>query len=464
MSNDAIVFAGLMPHAPVLVPSVAKELHAQVRRTLSALANAARHALAARPDTVLLISPHAPRSPHAFGLWQTPQLRGSFEQFGSDEDHVDLPLDRAFTDRLENEASRRGLPTWRISGKALDHGAAVPLAYLSAAGWTGPTVVVSLNQPGGGGLEEFGQAIAVTAEALGRRLAVIASGDLSHRLTASAPGGFHADGSRFDHTFIELLQSGTPGELRHLDPVLRDHASEDAVDSTRVALAAAGNTTPGRTVLSYEGPFGVGYGVAILFEDQATDPMVTAATAVHPMLSHPADLPRVARCAVLAQLNHDPDTPPFTAAGALATPRPVFVTLRRLNDQLRGCQGSETSTRCDLVQETWHQARRAAFEDSRFPPLRAEDLSRVRFSVSLLGPLEPVTSLAELNPARHGILVTGSGGHHALLLPALKGIDTPAEQLRAAKHKAGLRPEDTVDIRRFTTQTFQEPLPVDDRD
>jgi hypothetical protein len=72
-----IVFAGLMPHAPILVPGVGGESLFQARATATAMSTVAEHALAAQPDTVVLVSPHSPRQRGAFGLWSTPRLRGS---------------------------------------------------------------------------------------------------------------------------------------------------------------------------------------------------------------------------------------------------------------------------------------------------------------------------------------------------------------------------------------------------
>ena len=166
MRDKAIVFAGLMPHAPILVPGVGGGRVAQAKRTVSAMTKEAGQVVAANPGTVVLISPHSPRQSGAFGVWRTPRLRGSLGQFGSPEDRVDLPLDRPFADRLEQEIRQRGLRTWHITGEDLDHGATVPLVYLGAAGWKGPTVIVSLNHPGQGGLDALGQAIAAARYAL----------------------------------------------------------------------------------------------------------------------------------------------------------------------------------------------------------------------------------------------------------------------------------------------------------
>jgi aromatic ring-opening dioxygenase LigB subunit len=142
MEPEPIVFAGLMPHAPILVPGVGGVRLAEAASTARAMTAVAGRAVAARPETLVLISPHSPRRPGAFGLWRTRRLGGSLDRFGSPEDAVDLPLDRDFADRLEEDAKRAGLRTWEIPRGPLDHGAVVPLCYLRAAGWSGPTVIL----------------------------------------------------------------------------------------------------------------------------------------------------------------------------------------------------------------------------------------------------------------------------------------------------------------------------------
>ena len=315
--EERIEFAGLMPHAPILVPGVGRENLARVEGTAKAMDTVARHALATNPDTVVVISPHSPRRSGSFGIWDTPRLRGSFGRFGSPDDRVDLPLDGDFAHRLEIEARRRGLRTWRIAHEPLDHGALVPLSYLASIGWKGPTVVVGLNFPGEGGLDELGQAIAAAASGLGRRTAVIASGDMSHRLMPAAPAGYDPDAHRFDESFVDLLRKGEFGELRRIDPVLQDKAAEDVVDSTRVALAASGYRTTGHhEMLSYEGPFGVGYGVAILYERGVPDAERAGdAETLDKIVSRLEDLPAVARRAVEVRLQNGPERPPFCARG-----------------------------------------------------------------------------------------------------------------------------------------------------
>ena len=179
---------------------------------------------------------------------------------------VDLPSDESFARTIAEEARSRGVQVWRLRDTDLDHGATVPLWHLANAGWRGPTVLIGLNYPGEPGLTELGEAIAAAARRAGRRVAVVASGDMSHCLQPGAPAEFHPRAKEFDGKFIECLRAGDYRQLTRLDHELQELAAEDAVDSTIVAASAVNWSAHGREVLSYEGPFGVGYGVAILHQ------------------------------------------------------------------------------------------------------------------------------------------------------------------------------------------------------
>ena len=457
MVDGPIVFAGLMPHAPILVPGVGRERLAEVAATVQSMATVSSHAMAAQADTLVLISPHSPRQPGAFGLWQTRKLRGSLARFGSPESRVELPLDRAFAERLETAAAHRGLRTWSITGEPLDHGAMVPLCYLVSAGWKGPTLILGLNYTGDGGCDELGEAIAATARELNRRTAIIASGDMSHRLTTSAPCGYHPDAHRFDETFIALLQTGAFREIIRIDASLQELAAQDVTDSTTGALAATGYRTDGHAMLSYEGPFGVGYGVAILFEPEHSDRRGSTVEKAGRTLTRFTELPAVARCAVEAQFRDGSKMPRLRAAGDLTERHGVFVTLRTDEGALRGCRGTMQPVESDLVQETWRNAVATAFHDHRFPPVRAADLPHLRCSVSVLEELEPVASPEALDPAIYGVLVSAADGRKGGLLPAIAGIDSVEQQLAVARRKAGIAPDEWIGIQRFRARCFREP-------
>ena len=453
--SGRVVCAVLMPHAPILVPEVGGgERGRAASATRRAMRQAARCVLSHRPDALILISPHSPRWTRAFGFWADDPLEGSFAPFDAPEVGVSLPLGRSLSGAIEAEARARGLETWEISGQPLDHGALVPLWFLAEAGWSGPTVILGLNDPGEPGLTELGEAIAAAARASHGRAAIVASGDMSHRLTKDAPCGFHARAHEFDEAFVRCLRCGDYRKLKSLSPGLRGLAAEDAVDSTWIAASAADWKSDGHQVLGYEGPFGVGYGVAILFEEShkllSEDQTETGGS------SEGAVLPGLARRSVEAALLGLSEPTPEPAGGYLAARRGVFVTIRRRDGALRGCIGTIEAAAPSLVAETWRNARLAAEEDPRFSPVVSDELDGLRFEVSVLHPREEISSEAELDPRRYGVIVSAADGRRGLLLPGIPGIRTAEEQVRFAREKGGIGPHEPVTLHRFQVDHFEE--------
>jgi len=255
-----IVFAGLMPHAPVLIPEVGQGREREAGQVVDAMRELSRRALASQPDRLVIVSPHTPRRRRAFGLWSEERIQGDLRQFRCPEVSIDLPADPELGGRLQSL-------TWPIRDEALDHGASVPLYFLTRAGWEGPTTLLSLNYPGEGGLLEFGGVILEAVAACPGRAVFIASGDMSHALQPGAPAGFHPRAREFDATFVDLIKSARYHDLTAIDPGLLRIAAEDVVDSTLLAAAAVDWRTRGHEFLAYQGPFGVGYSVAVLYSE-----------------------------------------------------------------------------------------------------------------------------------------------------------------------------------------------------
>lgn len=96
------------------------------------------------------------------------------------------------------------------------------------------------------------------------QVAWIASGDMSHKLSKDGPYGLHPSGPEFDRKFIELLKSKNVSGILHLDERLVEEAGECGLRSFCMLLGALEESkiywSP--KILSYEGPFGVGYLVA----------------------------------------------------------------------------------------------------------------------------------------------------------------------------------------------------------
>ena len=452
-----VVCAVLMPHAPILVPEVGGPRGSAAAASVRAMRAAAACVVNHHPEALVLISPHSPRQSSAFGVWADNPLQGTFAEFNASHAGVSLPLDHMLAQAIAAAAHIRGLATWPIHRCPLDHGALVPLWFLAEAGWAGPTVILSLNYPKADGLISLGESIAAATSALPRRVAFVASGDLSHRLTSDAPCGFHPQARRFDETFIELIRAGNYRQIETIAPKLRERAAEDAVDSTLIAAAAANWQTTGHQVLNYEGPFGVGYGVAILFAGKT--PAAAAKSSGSDLAKNEGNiLPAVARRSVETALSGKSENPAAPTGSYLGTSGGVFVTIRRARDgRLRGCIGTVRPACANLVAETWRNARLAALRDDRFAPVKVDELAGLRFEVSVLHPPEEIVSVAELDPARYGVIVSTDDGRHGLLLPGIEEIKTAEEQVHFARQKGCIKPDEPATLQRFQVDHFEEP-------
>lgn len=125
----------------------------------------------------------------------------------------------------------------------------------------------------------------------------------------------------------------------------------------------------------------------------------------------------------------------------------VFVSIKKAG-QLRGCIGTIQAVRGSIAEEIVENAVSASVRDPRFTPVREEELAQLSISVDVLGELEPVASLAQLDVKRYGVVVT-KGRRRGLLLPNLEGVDTVEQQVAIAMEKAGIGSDETVELERF---------------
>lgn len=130
----------------------------------------------------------------------------------------------------------------------------------------------------------------------------------------------------------------------------------------------------------------------------------------------------------------------------------VFVCLKK-GGELRGCIGTYLPSCDSVATETITNAISAATKDPRFQPVREDELDKLAYSVDVLSCPEKVSSVAELDPRKYGIIVI-SGFRRGLLLPDLEGVDTVEDQLRITKMKAGILPHEEVEIYRFEVKRY----------
>lgn len=462
---SSIVFSGIAPHPPIMVPEVGRESIAGVRGSIEAMAEFSRRLIESGAGTLVLISPHAPLEHRAFVAYQAPELSGDFAAFRAPSAGVRAPLDEDLLKMIAGKAAHQNLEVVSIGDCDLDHGTAVPLYFLQHYGWTGKLVALGYSFLSNEDHLRFGDCVRQAVDQVGRPVAFIASGDLSHRLKPEAPAGYNPIAHLFDEEVIDALRSNCPERIINIDQDLRRVAGECGYRSLLVAFGVTRDLPRACDVLHYEAPFGVGYLVAQFTNNRSSG--TAKEEEESEMADHDerandrseAELPALVRRAVEtfvltgAQL-----TPPAAASIVLSQRAACFVSIKTLSGELRGCIGTIEPAKATLSEELIANAISAATRDPRFPPVSASELPHLRYSIDILSPPEP-TRFEELDPAVYGVIVEDESGlHRGLLLPDIDGVDTAAKQVEIAARKAGITPGKPLKLSRFRVARFAESL------
>jgi AmmeMemoRadiSam system protein A/AmmeMemoRadiSam system protein B len=429
-----------------MVPEVGRESIASVVDSIAAMAELTRRVIDSGAETIILISPHAPLEVDSFVAYEGPEVTADFSNFSAPEIFFTAPVDEELLSAIRKAAASQNFEVTALREHDLDHGTAVPLYFLQRNGFHGRVVTLGYSFLSNEDHLRFGSCIRKAVEEVGRRVAFIASGDLSHRLKPRAPAGYNPNAQEFDDQVVAALRSNLPQRIVGIDYSLRRLAGECGYRSMLVAIGACSDLPVSCEVLSYEAPFGVGYLVAQL-TNQGKLAEENDETA----------LPELARKAVETFIRSgNMFTPPEANAGLLASPAPCFVCLKTLDGELRGCIGTIEPARETLAEEIVANAISAAINDPRFDPVTAAELSNLRYSVDVLFPAEPA-EMKDLDPRVFGVIVEDEGGsRRGLLLPDIAGIDNAEQQVEIATRKAGIGPDERVRLSRFKVERFGE--------
>jgi MEMO1 family protein len=244
------------PHPPLLIPAVGGENRLRVQATIEAMEGLA--AQIGDVDLAIVVSPHTPGFARAAGVRTPAALGGDFGAFRCPEVGVEIDNDVEFVERLLVGAAASDAPDIApLDDGELDHGVLVPLFFLTARRLVNLSVARDYEVH-----KRLGLLLRETADELGREALFVASGDLSHRLQPGAPAGYDPRGAEFDAAVVELFARGDLDGLSRLDPELVQAAGECGLRSFIALGAFLGDDSAPARVLSYEGPFGVGYAVA----------------------------------------------------------------------------------------------------------------------------------------------------------------------------------------------------------
>ncbi|SJZ99094.1 AmmeMemoRadiSam system protein A [Selenihalanaerobacter shriftii] len=469
---SGIVFAGLSPHPPILIPEIGNENLQEIEDTREGMKRFAKRVKDSNPDLVITISPHGPVFSDAISIMNTQELKGDFGQFGFPELELNYELQEEMVEEIVKVTKQEDITVARIDKSTarkfeinpkLDHGALVPLYYLAEADVEDiPIIPITMGMLPYEELYKFGKIIQLIAMKLEYRVAIIASGDLSHRLTPDAPAGYNSQAKEFDKKLVQALKEDKIEDIFNLDQQLIEKAGECGLRPIIIMLGAIDGLDVSNELLSYEGPFGVGYGV-LTYEIEGEDEdrrqldqlLADRNAKLKQVREEESKLVKLARKAVEKYaLNREKILPPEDLTPQMQKEAGVFVSIKK-HGQLRGCIGTTEPVQENIAKEIIRNSLSAGFNDPRFEEVNLNELDDLIYTVDILEEPESIDSLDELDPQKFGVIVD-KGQNSGLLLPRLEGVDTVEKQVEIAKRKAGLSPtEDDIELKRFKVTRYK---------
>jgi AmmeMemoRadiSam system protein B len=275
-----LTYGCIVPHSPNLIPQVGLHRTNVAAKTREAMEELGMIIGERRPKACVIVSPHSPFLPEAFGVWEAGRLKGTMARFQAPDVTVCVDVAIDLAEAIVDTANRMELPIGRIKRDwELDRGVTVPALYLLRTDEV-QVVPVSISMLGWEEHWLFGTAVAKAAQQVFGEVAIVASANLSHRVTEDAPHGYSPSGAQFDGLIRDAVARGQLREFLDIPQDLCREASECGMASLLVLGGAFdGEVVDGR-VLSYETPFGIGYLVGeVSLSDKSALPLRMTASA-----------------------------------------------------------------------------------------------------------------------------------------------------------------------------------------
>lgn len=451
-----------VPHPPIILPEIGRGEEKKIQKTIDAYDTVMKAAADLNPDTLVITSPHAELYLDYFHIAPGSRGRGDFSQFRAPQVQIAVDYDTTLASLIADDARKAGIPAGFEGERnpALDHATIIPLYFFRKYRPLDQVKVVRIGLSGFPADVHYklGQCIRRAVDQLGRRVVSIASGDLSHKLLPEGPYGAVPEGPVFDRACTECLEKGDFLRLLTLDDSLCTRAAECGLRSFWIMTGAWDGVALKSRLLSYEGPFGVGYGVAS-FYPEGPDPsrqfllplLQYQKKQKEERIAHEDPYVKLARLSVETFVKTgEPARLPAQLPDEMRTTRAgAFVSLH-LHGQLRGCIGTISPVRSCVAEEILQNGISAATRDPRFPPVQPWELSDLEYNVDVLGKPEPVADASQLDPKKYGVIVKSSCDERkGLLLPDLDGVDTTAEQISIARQKGNIGAREPIELYRF---------------
>ena len=253
-----LVFSTYVPYLPIVIGKGDEEREEKLKNTLKAIKEVERELYASKPDVVIVIGKHGDMLPEAYTASMSIDFKTSFHELGDFETTMSLKGDIGSLQRIKEDVMSQ-FPFVLFSEEQLPYTISSPLQNLMGNLKNTPIIPIYYSLRDNADHYEFGKKLRDVIEGLGKRVAVVAAGNLSHCVTKEGPGRFKNEGKDFDEAVLAALNKQTDKKIIKLDEKMTKKAQECGLRSLLIILGLISDHNYNTEILEYEYPFGVGY-------------------------------------------------------------------------------------------------------------------------------------------------------------------------------------------------------------
>ena len=457
----SIKAAYITPHPPLIFPEIGGGQENEIQSTINSMERMAGEIAEIAPETIIIISPHSIMYSDYIHVSPGKYATGDMSQFKAPQIIIDVEYDMDFVQDLETISEQSGISAGTLGEKdsRLDHATMIPIRFINEKYSDYKAVRIAPAGISYDELYEFGKIIKHIADESDKDTVIIASGDLSHKLNDKGPYGYAKEGPEFDKLIAEAIRTANFNIFMDIDPSFEEKAADCGLRAFIIMAGALDKTDVNSELLSYEGPFGVGYAVGKFLPERPNKNrdfqeiyLENQKEKIKLQRAKEDDYVTLARQTVeeLA-MNYKEYKPDYELPKSMKIEKAgVFVSIKK-DGELRGCIGTTGPVTENVGEEIIRNAISASSQDPRFPPVVKSELNRLSYSVDVLKPPEQISDKSMLDPQKYGVIVT-LGNKKGLLLPNLDGVDSVDDQIQIAMQKAGIPMSDIDEI---SLQRFQ---------
>ena len=454
----SIIKSFVVPHPPLAVKEVGRGREEEIKITIESYKKVAKEIAKIKPETIIITTPHTVLYNDYFHISPGSMATGSFKKFGATEVSFNELYDEELVKELDNYCKEINFPagTKGEIDKELDHGTMVPLYFIEKEYKNFKIVRIGLSNLSYLDHYKFGQIINKIINKLNRKVVIVASGDLSHKLQEYGPYGFIEEGPIYDQKIINTLSKGSFNELLEYNEDLVNKAAVCGHNSFIIMSGTLDGYDVESEFLSHQDITGVGYALCIytpkeknktrLFLDNYLE---KEKNRIKKNREKADEYVQLAIKSIYEYIKNKKiiEVPEETTLELKNNRKGVFVSIHKYNS-LRGCIGTISPIFTNVAEEIINNAISAATRDYRFNQIKEEELDYLDIKVDIIMEPEIIKSKDELNVKKYGVIVS-SGSKRGLLLPDLEGINSIEQQIQIARKKGNITADEEITLQRF---------------